>query len=279
MEATMSGMIINDNIPALDAQLNLNNTENSIAKHINRLSSGYRVNSPADDPAGYAISQRMGGQINSYTAATNNAKDGNNLLQTASGALQTENDILLKMRELSVQAANGTYSPKDLKVINQEYEHLKKELTRISEVTDFNGMKLLNGSHEKFIFHIGIGTEHADRLVVKLGKTDSHSLGVASSRLTSRKSAENAVNNIDKAVDKLNEIQGNVGAIQDRMQWTLRNLTTAQTNVAASRAGIRDADFSKETSAYVKQRILAQSGEAVLAQANALPKGALNLLA
>ncbi len=275
----MSGLIINDNIPALTAQFNLNKTEDSINKHINRLSSGYRVNTPADDPAGYSISQRMGGQIKSYTAATQNAEDGNNLLQTASGALQTENNILLKMRELAVQAANGTYSEKDLKVLNQEYDHLKKELTRISEVTDFNGMKLLNGTHGQFVFHIGIGTEHADRLHVELGKTDAGSLGVHSTKLLSRHSAETAVKHIDAAVDKLNIVQGNVGSIQDRMQWTIQNLKTAQTNVTASRAGIRDADFAKETSAYVKQRILAQSGQAVLAQANVGPKGALNLLA
>ena len=274
----MSGMYVNDNVPSLNAQENLSETQSRIAKHINRLSSGYRVNSPADDPAGYSISQRMGAQVKSYDAAVHNAQDGMNLLQTASGALQTENSIILKMRQLAVQAANSTYSPKDLKVINQEYEHLKKELTRIATVTDFNGMKLLNGSHKKFVFQVGIGTSFADRLGVSIGKTDAEALGVHSTRLTSRSGAKSALTHIDHALDKLGMIQGNVGAIQDRMEWTIRNLNTATTNVQASRAGIRDTDFSKESAAYVKQQILAQSGAAVLARANVAPKNVLNLL-
>ena len=275
----MSGLIVNDNIPSLVAQQNLNQTQRGIAKHIERLSSGYRVNNPADDPAGYSISQRMGGQVESYGAAIHNAQDGNNLLQTASGALQTENSIILKMRELAVQAANGTYSAKDRRVLNQEYSHLKEELTRIATVTDFNGMKLLDGSQKRFVFHVGIGTEHADRLQVSLGKTDAKTLGVHDSTITSQSSAKKAIEHVDKALDKLSMTQGNIGAIQDRMAWTIRNLNTATTNVQASRAGIRDADFSKETAGYVKQKILAQTGAAVLAQANAIPKNAINLLA
>lgn len=274
----MSGLLINDNIAALNAQQNLSRTQQSVNKHVERLSSGLRINTPADDPAGYSIAQRMGGQIKSYGAAINNADAGNNLLETAGGALQTENAIVLKMRQLAVQAANDTYSAKDRKVLNQEYEHLKNELTRISEVTDFNGMKLLNGSHDKFVFQIGTGTHLADRLSVKLGKTDAKTLGVHGTSVLSKHASENALEHIDRALDRLNVVQGNVGAIQDRMQWTIRNLNTAETNVQASRAGIRDADFSKETSAYVKQQILAQSGAAVLARANQEPKNALNLL-
>ena len=274
----MSGMFVNDNIAAINAQQTLSRTHESLNKHVARLSSGYRVSTPADDPAGYSISQRMGGQIMSYGAAIHNAQDGDNLLKTASGALQTENSILLKMRQLAVQAANGTYSSKDRKVLNQEYEHLKNELTRISEVTDFNGMKILNGSHKRFSFHVGVGTSLADRLTVSFGKTDAKSLGVHSSSLTSHAGSKDAISYVDQAIDKLNEVQGNVGAIQDRMAWTIRNLNSAQTNTEASRAGIRDADFAKETSAYVKQQILSQSGTAVLARASQEPKTLLNLL-
>jgi len=274
----MSGLIVNDNLSSMRAQENMANNQKALEKSIQRLSSGYRVNSPADDPAGYAISQRMGGQINSYSAATHNIEDGNNLLNTASGALKTENDILLKMRQLAVEASNGTYSEKDLKVLHQEYENLKKEITRISEVTDFNGMKLLNGTHKKFLFQVGIGTEHADRLGVSIGDTSAKALGLQGSSLLNRKEAQNSVKKLDSALDKLSSIQGNVGAIQNRMDWTLKNIETAKTNVSASRAGIRDINFAEATAAYTKQQILARSSSAMLSQANSAPKNVLNLL-
>lgn len=274
----MSGLIVNDNLSSMRAQENMANNQKALEKSIQRLSSGYRVNSPADDPAGYAISQRMGGQINSYSAATHNTEDGNNLLNTASGALKTENDILLKMRQLAVEASNGTYSGKDLKVLHQEYENLKKEITRISEVTDFNGMKLLNGTHKKFLFQVGIGTEHADRLGVSIGDTSAKALELQGSSLLNRKEAQNSVKKLDSALDKLSSIQGNVGAIQNRMDWTLKNIETAKTNVSASRAGIRDINFAEATAAYTKQQILARSSSAMLSQANSAPKNVLNLL-
>ena len=182
----MSGLIINDNIASLNAQFHLNQTQNALAKHVNRLSSGYRVNSPADDPAGYSISQRMGGQVKSYAAAIRNANDGSSLLQTANGALLTDNTIILKMRQLAIQAANSTYSPKDLKVLNQEYQHLKSEITRIAKTTDFNGMKLFDGSHPDFKFHVGIYTTMSDRLHVHIGKMDASEMGINGTDILSR---------------------------------------------------------------------------------------------
>ena len=275
----MNGIYVNDNIPSMNAQDNLLRTQESLNNPINRLSSGYRVSTPADDPAGYAISQRMGGQIMSYNAAVRNTNDGANLLNTASGALQTDNAILLKMRQLAIEASNGTYSGKDLGVLNQEYLNLKKELTRVSKVTDFNGMKLLDGSHKHFSFQVGIGTNTENRLRVEIGKIDAKTLNLEKTSLMSRTHSLHSVKALDNALDKINNVQGNIGAIQNRMEWTLRNLNSANTNVSASRAGIRDADFAKETAAFTKQQILAKTGEAVLAQANALPKAALNLLA
>ena len=221
----------------------------------------------------------MGGQVLSYNAAVRNTNDGANLLQTASGALQTDNAILLKMRQLAIEASNGTYSGKDLIVLNQEYDNLKKELSRVSKVTDFNGMKLLDGSHKNFKFQVGIGTNPENRLKVEIGKMDAKTLNLEGTSLMSRAHSLHSVKALDKALDKINNVQGNIGAIQNRMEWTLRNLNSANTNVSASRAGIRDADFAKETAAFTKQQILAKTGEAVLAQANALPKAALNLLA
>ncbi len=274
----MSGMIINDNIASMNAQYNLNRTQEALAKHINRLSSGYRVNSPADDPAGYAISQRMGGQVLSYNAAIRNANDGTHLLQTASGALMTDNTLLLKMRQLAIQAANGTYSDKDLKVLNQEYQHLNSEISRIARVTDFNGMKILDGSHSEFKFHVGIYTSIDDRLSVKMGKLDASSLGIASTKILDRSDAKNAIDRLDSALEKITQVQGSIGAIQNRMEWTIKNLNNATTNVQASRAGIRDVNFASETAAFTKRQILSQSGAAVLAQANLIPQAAIKLL-
>jgi len=274
----MSGMIINDNIASMNAQYNLNRTQEALAKHINRLSSGYRVNSPADDPAGYAISQRMGGQVLSYNAAIRNANDGTHLLQTASGALMTDNTLLLKMRQLAIQAANGTYSDKDLKVLNQEYQHLNSEISRIARVTDFNGMKILDGSHSEFKFHVGIYTSIDDRLSVKMGKLDSSSLGIGSTKILDRSDAKNAIDRLDSALEKITQVQGSIGAIQNRMEWTIKNLNNATTNVQASRAGIRDVNFASETAAFTKRQILSQSGAAVLAQANLIPQAAIKLL-
>ncbi len=274
----MSGMIINDNIASMNAQYNLNRTQEALAKHINRLSSGYRVNSPADDPAGYAISQRMGGQVLSYNAAIRNANDGTHLLQTASGALMTDNTLLLKMRQLAIQAANGTYSDKDLKVLNQEYQHLNSEISRIARVTDFNGMKILDGSHSEFKFHVGIYTSIDDRLSVKMGKLDSSSLGIASTKILDRSNAKDAIDRLDSALEKITQVQGSIGAIQNRMEWTIKNLNNATTNVQASRAGISDVNFASETAAFTKRQILSQSGAAVLAQANLIPQAAIKLL-
>ncbi len=274
----MSGMIINDNIASMNAQYNLNRTQEALAKHINRLSSGYRVNSTADDPAGYAISQRMGGQVLSYNAAIRNANDGTHLLQTASGALMTDNTLLLKMRQLAIQAANGTYSDKDLKVLNQEYQHLNSEISRIARVTDFNGMKILDGSHSEFKFHVGIYTSIDDRLSVKMGKLDASSLGIGSTKILDRSDAKNAIDRLDSALEKITQVQGSIGAIQNRMEWTIKNLNNATTNVQASRAGIRDVNFASETAAFTKRQILSQSGAAVLAQANLIPQAAIKLL-
>jgi flagellin len=271
-------MIINDNIASMNAQYNLNRTQEALAKHINRLSSGYRVNSPADDPAGYAISQRMGGQVLSYNAAIRNANDGTHLLQTASGALMTDNTLLLKMRQLAIQAANGTYSDKDLKVLNQEYQHLNSEISRIARVTDFNGMKILDGSHSEFKFHVGIYTSIDDRLSVKMGKLDASFLGIGSTKILDRSDAKNAIDRLDSALEKITQVQGSIGAIQNRMEWTIKNLNNATTNVQASRAGIRDVNFASETAAFTKRQILSQSGAAVLAQANLIPQAAIKLL-
>jgi len=285
----MSGMVINTNTASLGAQFNLNQTQDRLNSSINRLSSGYRVNTPADDPAGYAIGQVMTSYIKSIQQAVRNANDGTGLIQTVGGALLTDNEILIKMRSLAIQASNGTYSPDNLSVIQNEYQHLMSEINRVAMVTNFNGRKVLDGSMSNgLIFQIDAGTDDTNRLLVKIPSISTDAMGIyqnstlimslGATSLMSYSMAMSAISAIDGALSELNTIQGTLGAFQDRMTWTIRNLNTELVNVAASKSQIKDVNFAKETARFVRDRILQQSGTAVLSQANQIPQAALKLL-
>ena len=285
----MSGMVINTNTASLGAQFNLNQTQDRLNSSINRLSSGYRVNTPADDPAGYAIGQVMTSYIKSIQQAVRNANDGTGLIQTVGGALLTDNEILIKMRSLAIQAANGTYSPDNLSVIQNEYQHLMSEINRVAMVTNFNGRKVLDGSMSNgLIFQIDAGTDDTNRLLVKIPSISTDAMGIyqnstlimslGATSLMSYSMAMSAISAIDGALSELNTIQGTLGAFQGRMTWTIRNLNTELVNVAASKSQIKDVNFAKETARFVRDRILQQSGTAVLSQANQIPQAALKLL-
>ncbi|MHB8421921.1 MAG: flagellin N-terminal helical domain-containing protein [Leptospirales bacterium] len=285
----MSGLVINTNTASLGAQYNLNETQNRMNRSINRLSSGYRVNTPADDPAGYAIGQVMTSYVKSVQQAIRNANDGAGLIQTVSGALLTDNDILVKMRQLAIQAANSTYSPQDLSVLQNEYQHLMSEINRIALVTNFNGRKVLDGSMSAgMVFQIDAGTDDTNRLVVNIPSISSDVLGIyqnstlvmslGATSILNETMAVSAISAIDGALAELNTIQGTLGAFQDRMAWTIRNLNTALVNVQASKSQIKDVNFASETAHFVRDRILQQSGTAVLAQANQIPQAAIKLI-
>ncbi len=285
----MSGLVINTNAASLGAQYNLNETQNRINQTINRLSSGYRVNAPADDPAGYAIGQVMTAYMKSVQQAVRNANDGANLIQTIGGALLTDNEILIKMRSLAIQAANGTYSPTDLSTLQNEYQNLMSEINRIAKVANFNGRKVLDGSLESGLtFQVDVGTEGENRLVIAVPSISSDVLGLYNgstlvmplgmTSVINGNMALSAISAIDGALDELNRIQGTLGAFQQRMTWTIRNLNTALVNIAATKSQIKDANFAKETSRFVRDRILQQSGTAVLAQANQIPQAAIKLI-
>lgn len=285
----MSGLVINTNTASLGAQFNLNETQDRLSKSINRLSSGYRVITPADDPAGYAIGQVMTSYIKSVQQAIRNAHDGAGLIQTASGALLTDNEILTKMRQLAIQAANSTYSPEDLSVLQNEYQHLMSEINRIALVTNFNGRKVLDGSMETgLVFQIDAGTDDTNRLVVGIPSISSDVLGIfqnstlvmslSATSITNEAMALSAISAIDGALAELNTIQGTLGAFQNRMVWTIRNLNTALVNIEASKSQIKDVNFASETAHLVRDRILQQAGTAVLAQANQIPQSAIKLI-
>ena len=285
----MSGLVINTNAASLGAQYNLNETQNRINERISRLSSGYRINSPVDDPAGYAIGQVMTAYMKSVQQAVRNANDGANLIQTVGGALLTDNEILIKMRSLAIQAANGTYSPTDLSTLQNEYQNLMSEINRIAKVSNFNGRKVLDGSLESGLtFQVDVGTEGENRMVISIPSISSDVLGLYSNStlvmplgmtsVINGQMALSAISAIDGALDELNRIQGTLGAFQQRMTWTIRNLNTALVNIASTKSQIKDANFAKETSRFVRDRILQQSGTAVLAQANQIPQAAIKLI-
>ncbi|MCL5954328.1 MAG: flagellin [Nitrospirae bacterium] len=285
----MSGMVINTNAASLGAQYNLNETQNRINQTINRLSSGYRVNTPADDPAGYSIGQVMTAYMKSVQQAVRNANDGANLIQTIGGGLLTDNEILIKMRALAIQAANGTYNDTDLSTLQNEYQNLQSEINRIAKVANFNGRKVLDGSLESGLtFQIDVGTEGENRLVISVPSISTDVLGLyqgstlvmplGMTSIINSQMALSAVSAIDGALDELNRIQGTLGAFQQRMTWTIRNLNTALVNIAATKSQIKDANFAKETARFVRDRILQQSGTAVLAQANQIPQAAIKLI-
>ncbi len=285
----MSGLVINTNAASLGAQYNLNETQNRLSQTINRLSSGYRVNSPGDDPAGYAIGQVMNSYMKSVQQAVRNSNDAANLIQTIGGALLTDNEILIKMRSLAIQAANGTYSPTDLSTLQFEYQHLMSEINRIAKVANFDGRKVLDGSLEDGLtFQVDVGTEGENRLSIAVPSISSDILGLYDEKtliiplgmtsVITETMALSAISAIDGALDKLNRIQGSLGAFQQRMTWTIRNLNTALVNIAASKSQIKDANFAKETARFTRDRILQQSGTAVLAQANQIPQAAVKLI-
>ncbi len=277
------GLTINTNIASLNAQRNLNASQLQLSKSMQRLSSGLRINSAADDAAGLAISQNMQANIRSMNQAVRNANDGISMVQTAEGALNESSNILLRMRELATQAANGTLTDTQRGNIQTEFKNLQDEIDRISKVTDFNGTKLLNGalsSGSGTSLQVGAGNTQDDRISVKIGKSDTGTLGVDSNTVTvsSQAGAQSALAAIDSAISAVSTSRGNLGAIQNRLQSTISNLQVAVENTSAANSRIVDVDVAAETANMTRAQILTQAGVSVLSQANQNPQLALKLL-
>ena len=280
-------LTINTNIASLNAQRNLSTTQLALNQSMERLSSGLRINSAADDAAGLAISENMQAGIRSMNAATQNANDGISMTQTAEGALNETSNILLRMRELATQSANGTLSQSDRNNIQNEFGNLQDEITRIANVTNFNGTSLLDGklSAAGTSLQIGAGNTQYDKLTVKIGAADANSLGVGKGAATattcqvsSQADAQSALNNIDTAINSVSTMRGSLGAIQNRLQDTIDNLSVSVQNTTAANSRIVDVDVASETANMSRANILEQAGVSVLAQANQMPQLALKLL-
>ncbi|MBS4223196.1 flagellin [Lederbergia citrea] len=271
-------MRINHNIQALNAYRNLSQTMASTSKSLEKLSSGLRINRAADDAAGLAISEKMRSQIRGLGMAERNALDAVSLIQTAEGALNETHSILQRMRELSVQAANGTLEDTDRKSVQLEIDELIKEVDRIANETQFN-KKILLDSTNTTGFKFQIGANNGETLDVIIADMTASTLGIKPLDVsTNQTAAGNAIVTLDKAIAKVSDQRAILGAYQNRLEHTVTNLQTANENLTAAESRIRDLDMALEMTNFTRNNILNQAGQAMLAQANQLPQGILQLL-
>ena len=282
---------INTNLVSLNAQRNLSMSQAQLGTAMQRLSSGLRVNSSKDDAAGLAIAERMNTQVRGMTVAMRNANDGISLAQVGEAALGTVGNVFQRMRELAVQAANGTNSDSDRISLNQEFVQLSQEATRTLGGTQFNGQSILSSTADA-VFQIGANSSSdVDRLTVIAfswsANTDlTNILGTAvisgteipTQQITDTASAQGALAAIDTAIDAINSQRATFGAVQNRFENVVSNLQVAVENQTAARSRIMDADYAAETSALSRASILQQAGNAMVAQANQLPQQVLSLL-
>ena len=262
---------INTNVASLNAQRNLNSSQGSLATSMSRLSSGLRVNTAKDDAAGLAIAERMNAQIKGITVSIRNANDGISLAQTAEGALATITDALQRMRELAVQAQNGSNGTGDRANLDTEYQQLSAEVTRIAAQTKFNGTAIVGASAGAQVFQVG--PNGGDTLTITTSTVTTVGGGVTTAAL-----ASTALGAIDTALDTITTSRASYGAAISRFSMAIQNLEITGENQSAARGRIMDADFAMETANLSRAQILQQAGNAMVAQANQLPQQVLQLL-
>ncbi|MVV51311.1 flagellin FliC [Pseudomonas sp. PB120] len=278
---------VNTNVASLNVQKNLGRASDALSTSMTRLSSGLKINSAKDDAAGLQISTRMTSQIRGQTVAIKNANDGISMAQTAEGALQETTNILQRMRELAVQARNGTNITADRTATNAEFIQLSDEITRIASSTNLNGKNLLDGSAGSMVLQVGSNTGTNNQITLTLSTSfaaSSLSVGSGTTVLTGATSAaafsaiDGAITAIDSALATVNAVRANLGASQNRLTSTISNLQNVNENASAALGRVQDTDFAAETANLTKQQTLQQASTAVLAQANQLPSAVLKLL-
>ena len=284
---------INTNSPSLGAQMNLSKSAGSLETSIARLSSGLRVNSAKDDAAGLAIAERMQAQIKGFDVAARNSNDGISLLQVADGAMAKIGDNLQRMRELGVQAKNGTLNATDRANLNREYTELANEVGRVATGTTFNGNNIFAAANKSVALQIGSGNAASDTLTVNLTDTGASggndlqtTLGGATQAaivtafggVDTVANATTAITDIDTAINDITNLRATTGAGLSRLEQVVSSLETTSSNLSSARGRIMDADFAKETANLTRAQILQQAGTAMLAQANQLPNNVLSLL-
>lgn len=276
------GLRVSTNMAAMAANRTLVKTNDSQNKSFQRLSSGQRITQAGDDAAGLSIAENLRAQIRSMGEAEKNANNGVSLVQVAEGGLSEVGNILVRLRELAIQASSDTIGDKERSFINQEFQSLTQEVDRIANVTTFNGTPLLNGSGSKSIleFQVGIRNDEADRIQFNVGENDARSaaLGIDGIKAESIEDARSSIDVVDSALSKVSETRARLGAMQNKLHSTTNNLAIAKENIVAARSRIADTDLAEETSHLVRENILQQAGISVLAQANQNPMTALKLL-
>ena len=288
-------MRIQHNIAALSSHRNLTNNNSSVTKNLEKLSSGYKINRAGDDAAGLAISEKMRAQITGLETATKNAQDGVSLVQTAEGALTEVHSMLNRMVELATQSANGTYSTTNRQEMQKEINALRAEIDRIGKSSNFNGTSLFTGS-SSITLHVGETSKAHNQLKVTLNQMSSSQIGthttnattfkktlttgeaVSNISVTTAAKAREAIGIANNAIDQISSMRSDFGALQNRLEHTINNLSVQSENITAAESRIRDVDMAKEMMAYTKNNILVQASQAMLAQANQVPQGVLQLL-
>jgi flagellin len=275
------GLRINQNIAAMNSYRNLSVTDGQMAKSLEKLSSGFRINRAADDAAGLAISEGLRSQVGGLKVAVRNAQDGVSVVQTAEGALTEVHAILQRVRDLAVQAGNDSNNAAARTNIKTEIDSLGEELTRIGASTNFNGTKLLDGSANALTFQVGASDQAAEsQVVVDLSSADVGAIGTAIGALnvSSAANALTALTTIDSNINTVSTERAKLGAVQNRFEHTINSLNVAVENLSASESRIRDTDMAQEMTAFTRAQVLSQAGTAMLAQANQSSQGVLQLL-
>lgn len=272
---------ISTNVASLNAQKNLRVTREGMEKSLARLSSGYRINQAADDAAGLAISENLKGQIRGMKQASRNAEDGVSLVQVAEGGLQEVSNMLVRLRELGVQASSDTIGDTERKFLDVEYQQLKSEVQRISEVTTFNGRDLLNGTGGIIDIQVGVYNDpFKDRISFNSSAANSslESLGLTAEGLSTKEQAQQSLGIVDNAMTSVNAMRANFGAMQNRLGSTIANLAVSHENLSAANSRIRDTDIAEESAEMTRNNILLNAGVSVLGQANQIQQVAMKLL-
>ncbi len=284
---------INTNVSALNVLFNLSNSQSSLQATQNQLSSGYKINSAADDAAGLAIATKMSNQINGLNQATQNAQDGLSMLQTMEGGINSVQQMLSRMRVLAVEASNGTQTTADRTQISTELKQVQAEITRTAQTTQFNNLTLLTGlaSGKGITFQVGSNGSTIDTIQLKANGANLMASGANSLKITAatmalatgtisvqQKNASSLVNLLDKAISSVSQFRANVGAVEDRLSFAITNLQTGSTNLSTSKSRIMDTNMAQTMTNFSKNQILVNAGISMLAQANQMPGMVLKLL-
>lgn len=274
------GLRIATNVPSLAVQRNIEKSATETAQSFSRLSSGSRINRASDDAAGLSISNNLEAQVRGMKQAQRNANDGISLVQTAEGGMNEVSNILIRLRELGVQAASDTVGDKERGFINKEYDSLKQEVDRIAGSTNFNGTQLLSGAGKDLTFHVGAFAGEENKIHYDTTQTNvkTDALGIGGLNVLTKEAAGEGLGQIDMAINKLNENRSSLGALQNRLHSTSNSLGVSVENMSEAKSRIADTDIAAETSVLMKNSILQNAGIAVLSQANSQPQAAMKLL-